>query len=539
MDSAQLQQIISDLLDHVRGMWRYRWLANGIAWALFLGGWLYVSSIPDVYRASTRVFVDTHTLLKPLMRGLTATEDTLDEVQIVSKAVLTRPNLEAVAEKTDLALRAKTPEQMEALVTGLQQRVKVRGGRDNIFSIEYEDVNRGKARDVVAAVLDTFVDNSIGNQGNDAEVTERALDNEIKVHEKRLRDSEEALAKFKQKNLGYMPGEYGDYYNRLETATASVSQTQEKIRLLTERRDALKRQIEGEEPVFGIMSSSGAAGQASSGCSQSGQIEQLQTQLSALQVQYTAKYPRVVAIKDMIDHLEQQCAAEKEAAGGAGATTSTAAPEAGPPLETNPVYQNLKIQLNTAEVDLAELHVQLAADQEQVAHLKGDVDKITEVEAQLKQLTRDYDVVQTRHKELLKRWEDLQAKKRLDPMTDNVQFRRIDPPFASADPVGPNRFALLAGVLVMAIGGGLTIAFGLNQLHPVYFTRTALGRATTLPVLGSISMILTLGAQRRRRIEAIAWGGAYLALLFCSVVAVTFAGQAATLFHEFMRGIGV
>ncbi len=535
MDSANLQVVVSDLLDHVRGMWRYRWWANGIAWAVFVVGWLGVCFVPDIYRGTTQVFVDTNSLLKPLMKGLTVTDNTLDEVQLVSKAVLTRPNLEKVARTTDLALRAGTPDAMEALVTDLQRRITVIGGRDNIFTIEYEDVSREMARAVVAALLDTFVESSKANQGTDTDVTEHALEGEIKNHEQRLRESEEALAKFKQTNLGYMPGEYGDYYNRLEAALTSVSEVQQKVHLLAERRDTLKRQIEGEEPVLGLVSNPVTA--ARSACADSSQIQQLRGQLAALLVQFTDKHPRVVTLQESIAHLQERCAAESKAA-AANSPNRSAPPVGAESLDANPVYQTLKIQYNTAEVDLSQARTQLADNQNAVAALRRDVDKITEVEAQLKQLNRDYNVVQSRHQELLKRREDLMATKRLDPVTDNVQFRRIEPPFALANPVGPKRPMLLAAVLAIALGGGLAVAFAFNQLDPVYFTRKRLGSATAFPILGSISMILTPEAVAKRRAEAIAWAGAYFVLLVFTAIAVLFAGQASTVLRALTGGVG-
>jgi polysaccharide chain length determinant protein (PEP-CTERM system associated) len=527
MNTSNLQQLLAEVFDRVHGMWRYRWWANGVAWLMFLAGWLYICTIPDVYRASAKVFVDTNGLLKPLLAGLTAAENPLDEVQVVSKAVLTRPNLAHVANTTDLALRATTPQQMETLISGLQTRIKVSGGRDNIFTIEYEDRSREKARDVVAAVLDTFIESAQGNESTDSAVTERALAGEISVHEQRLREAEENLAKFKQQNLGYMPGEYGDYYNRLQNAIALEAKDREKLRLVTARRDELKRQIEGEEPVFGLMPSPGA-NSAVSGCSQATKIEQLEAQLSELRVQYTDKHPRVVYLQDTIASMVKDCAAERAAvppSANAGATADAR-------LETNPVFQNLRIQLSTAEADMAELRAQLSTSEQTVANLHRDVDRITEVEAQLKQLNRDYNVIQTRHQELLKRWEDLQAKKRLDPVTDDVLFRRIEPPFAPATPVGPKRALLLAGLLVLSLGVGLVVAFGLDMLRPTFFSRVSLRRVTHLPVLGSVSMILTPREIARRRLAIFAWGATYAALVVCSVLAVMFAGRAADLIRS-------
>ncbi len=146
------------------------------------------------------------------------------------------------------------------------------------------------------------------------------------------------------------------------------------------------------------------------------------------------------------------------------------------------------------------------------------------METQLKQLNRDYDIVQGRHQELVRRWEDLQAKKRLDPVTDDVQFRRIEPPFALAEPVGPNRPILLAAVLFFALVGGGALAFGLNQLHPVYFTRRSM-RVSGLPVLGAVTMLLTPALARRRRAAMLAWAACYAALVVSMVIAIGFSSR--------------
>jgi polysaccharide chain length determinant protein (PEP-CTERM system associated) len=529
------QEIIAEVLDQLRGMWRFRWWAAAIAWAISLGGWLYVYSIPDVYRASARVYVDTNSLIQPIFRGLTpAGTNTLNEVQLVSTAVLTRPNLERIARKTELDVGLNTPAKFDTLVTSLQKRITVAGRGDNIFLIQYEDSNRDVARTVVTAVLDTFVGNAIGAQGNDAEITEKAVKGEIDEHEQRLRSAEVALAEFKKENLGFMPGESGDYYNRLQTALNQVAASEERIRQLEQRRDELKRQIEGEEPVFGLVSDAGATGTVSASCSESGRLADLQGQLSKLLVDFTEKHPRVVTLQETINVLEARCAQEHKTAQASGRVVRPAGEE---PLEQNPVYQNLRIQLSNAEVELAEVHSQQKSYQDTVATLRRDVDKIAEVEAQLKQLNRDYDVIQSRHQELLRRWEDLQAKKRLDPVTDKVQFRRIEPPFALPDPIGPNRPALLGIVLVFALGAGAAIAFAVNQLKPVYFSRRGLQRHAGVPVLGSISLQLSPSALARSRVAAITWVGAYVLLFAFTGLVIVFASRGSQLLHSLTAGV--
>jgi polysaccharide chain length determinant protein (PEP-CTERM system associated) len=488
-------------------MWRFRWQMLAVSWLVALVGWVMVLRMPDIYESIAMVSVDTNSLLPDLTKGLTANENVMSEVDLVSKALLTRPNLETVARETDLDLRADTPQEMELLITGLQERVTVQGGRDNIFRISFQDRNRGKATAVVAALLDTFMESSLGAQGEDAKMSERAIAVEIENHEQRLLSAEAALAEFKARNLGYMPEDGSDYYSRLQAALASVGETQKQIRQLRLRRDEIARQLEGEEPVFGLMPSTPA--QAQAGCTKARDIAVLRGQLSALQVDFTDKHPRIVMLRETIDALEEECANELAEMGGIvpiiNPTTQS--------LDANPVYQNLRLQLSTAEVELASLEEQLREDQRLVAQLRSDVDKIGEVETQLKQLNRDYSVVEIRHQELLRRWETLQSKKRMDPYSDTVQFNVMEPPFASAIPVAPNRPMLLTAVLVFALGTGGAVAFALNQLNPVFFTRISITETCGLPVLGSVSLIMSSVEKARRRRRLVVWVGANLFLV--------------------------
>ena len=530
-----IQQLIAEALEYARGMWRYRWWAAGCAWLISVFGWLYVYSLPNIYSASARVYVDTQSLMRPIFDGLAISDNLAAQVEAVSRALLTRPNLEEVARRTDLDLRVDTPAQMELLITGLQKRIQIDGNRErNVFSISYEDPNREKAREVVAAIVDTFVESSLQGQGNDADMTARALEAEIRDHENRLEKAEADLAQFKKDNLGYMPDDRGDYYSRLQLALQSVTQTESQVRLVRERRDELQRQIQGEEPVFGIMSST--PGTVSGSCSQQGRIAQLESELALLRVDFTDKHPSIVSSKEIIAQLQEACAAERQALAASGGPSFTVT--ADQPLQANPVYQNLRIQLTNAEVELAGLEAELKTHRGAVAQLRADVDKIAEVEANLKQLNRDYSVVQSRYQELLVRREQLQSKERLDPVTDAVQFRTLEPPFASIEPVGPNRPMLLTMILVFALGAGGALAFGLNQLKPVFFTRRSLQRIGGLPVLGSVSMLLSPEQIQARRKEAYMWSATYASLVFMTILVMVFAGPVSAFMRQLYGGIG-
>jgi hypothetical protein len=92
---------IEALLVHARSSWRFRWHALATKWILALTGWEIVFFIPSRYESSARVFVDTNTLLRPLLEGVTVTPDTGTQVDLVRRALLGRVQLEKVISETD------------------------------------------------------------------------------------------------------------------------------------------------------------------------------------------------------------------------------------------------------------------------------------------------------------------------------------------------------------------------------------------------------------------------------------------------------
>ena len=61
-----IQQLIDEVFDHLRGMWRFRWLAVAVSWLVALVAWYVVYTMPNIYQAAAKVSVDTNTLLPAL-----------------------------------------------------------------------------------------------------------------------------------------------------------------------------------------------------------------------------------------------------------------------------------------------------------------------------------------------------------------------------------------------------------------------------------------------------------------------------------------
>ena len=182
-----------------------------------------------------------------------------------------------------------------------------------------------------------------------------------------------------------------------------------------------------------------------------------------MRLRYTDKHPRIGQILETIELLKVQQDLERSNAAASG-TSNT--PLGANPLDINPVYQNMRIQLSTMEVEIASLRAELSQQQKRVVELKTLVDTVPQVEVELGRLNRDYDVVQTKYAQLLAQLERARIGEDVEEHIDEVKFRIIDPPFAGLKPIGPRRHLLLAAVLIVALGLGGALMFFAQPATP-------------------------------------------------------------------------
>ncbi len=497
-----MQEMLAHLFGYLSGMWRFRWAGLVVAWLVAICGWFWASQVPDQFVATARIHVDTNSILRPLLRGLAIQPDINQRVELLSRTLLSRPNLEKLMRMTDMDLRAQTEAQKEALSSSLRKAINLSGDRRNssLYSVSFYHKDRELAKKVVQALITVFVESAVGEKRGDSSSAQTFLDKQIAEYERRLTEAEAALASFKQKHAGVLPGEGGGYYQRLVAAKQQLSEASLQLREMQNRRDELKRQLSGEQPVF--LASGGPQGESAI----DGRINSLKAKMDELLSKYTDRHPEVVQIKNLIAELDQERkAAIEEAMSGDTSDLSG--------LNASPVYQQMRAMLAESEANVAELRVRVTEYQRRADELDNMVDKIPVIEAELVQLNRDYEVVSQQHTELLERRESAYISEDVEQQANDLVFKVVDPPFVPLRPNKPNKLLLNSGVLAASLMIGVGISLLLSLLKPVVSDRRRLGGITGLPVLGCVMYIPTPVQRRATLINRLQFLGLFFFLL--------------------------
>ncbi len=495
----------------VHSVWNRRWLALGVVWGLCLLGWLIVALIPNSYESKARVFVQVQSMLSDKV-GVDARERK-KSMERVQETLASTVNLEKVVRGTDLNLSVSSDRELAGKVEMLRKSVEIKSEKDNLFEItasssasNLSDAENAKlARAIVQKMIDIFVEENLSGDRDETSQTLKFLDAQLARREKELQEAEQKRVKFEIENLGLLPG-VGSISQRMEASRAELSQIESQLASASSSLAALNGQLSGTPPTISTpIFSGGSSGRVSA-------LGQAQGQLAAARAAgKTDQHPDVIAIKRQI--------AAARAQGGASTASRPSSYKT-----PNPAYSSLQSMRAERQASVAALQARKNALQADMAQLASKQSLEPGVAAEMARINRDYDVLKEQYDKILSDREQIKLRGQVESETDSVKFRVIDPPSSPRSPAAPNRPLLLAMVLFAGIGGGVGSAFALGQIQTSYPTAAKLEKASGLPVIGSVSQVLTSAQRlvRKKKMRLFYSAGGALFGVFALLLVVEF-----------------
>lgn len=490
--------LIDELKIILHGVWQRRWLAMAVAWAVALLGWLVVALIPNSYESKARIQVTVNDIIPD------ASSNPLDQqrrFEQLKDSVASIRNLSQVVVAAGLVDRAADDATRVRAATALQTNTKVTSTPNNTIELIVTQGGGGRS-EAENAVLSTRVVEAIIAQLRDAQVRDGAadaqqsvafLDRQITDNQTKLAAAESARAGFEARNLGMLPG-VGSPSARIDAARAELNQIETQL-------IAVNSQLAATPPTIttpGLPSTGiGVARQ---------QLGSAEAELAGMRARgLTNAHPDVIALTSQISALRVQAAREPSGGGGGGSSQ-------------NPAYAGLVAQ----RAALAARRGQLSGE---IAQINASRIQEPAVATEYDRLTREYNTLKAQNDSLVARREQLRLRGAAESNADAVRVSILDAPSRPTAPAAPNKPLLIVAVLIAALGAGVATAFALSQVQTTYATAARLSRASGLPVLGSVTEILTedLRSARAMRLKRFALAGSGLAVLCVVLLAVEIA----------------
>lgn len=400
-------QFILDILRAVKLELYSKRVAVVVVFMLVTSGVMaYGYLMPKQYTSEAVLYADQSNILQPLLRGQ-AEVTQIDRINEAREMLQSRSFLEQVGLDTGLITGGETDQVRNGKIAELRQQVRMRVTNGNFLELRYTSGDPDESFRVLSSVLNRFVERTVRKKRSESQGAFEFIDSQVKSYQRQLEEAEEKLKEFKSAN---QDGTEGSVQSRIESLRSEIENLKLEIQQTESEVQLTRAQLENEEPVRRITVDPGRS-------STERRLANLYQELDSLMLRFHEKHPDVISVKDQIADLENQVSS-----GGSEAREGTVTE-----VLENPVYENLKIQLADSTTRLAVQKNRLASLKRLLEEAFERSERVAENQAELSELTRDYDVTRGVYEDMLQRREKARLSMTLDVQGEGVSYKIQEP----------------------------------------------------------------------------------------------------------------
>ncbi len=510
-----MQEVLEQVLDYLKGIWLKRRYIIIATWLICPVGWFWVAQMPDIYKSSARVHADTQSILRPLLRGLTIETNPKNQISLMTKTLLIRTNLERIARMTDLDINANTPEKFENIIANLRTKIKIslsRGKGANFFNISYTATDPEITQKVVQAALTVFIENTLGEDRQDNDSAQEFLDEQIREYERRLSEAESKVTIYKQKYNDILPGA-GGYYAELKAEKQRLAQAKLELQELETQLVSAREQLANSSTQPSTISDN-IENNDRVETTYDKRIEALDLRLDTLLLKFTDKHPDVIEAQRLQAHLKKLRKQEIDTYYASLANENTNDALGSRTISSNPILQEMQIQVNQLENQAVSLRVRVQSFQTKVDNLQNLIHTVPEIEAEFTALNRDYEVIKKKYTLILNRKETASLAQVASENTNKIEFKVLEAPQVPTKPIGSKHTLYFAGITVFGFAAGIGLSFLFSQINPVVTSSSQLSKATGIPILGVVSAAENMNLKKWQKRKTLLFITSNILLIF-------------------------
>jgi polysaccharide biosynthesis transport protein len=384
------------------------------------------------------ILVDPQRVPEEYVKAITG--DVTDRLQTISEEVMSRTRLLMIANKDGLYRKIRKNSGDDKAVDAMRKDITVdiiKGANERNpidgFKIAYIAPMPELAQNVTQQLADLFIEENIKERDQDAEGTQRFIENQLVQARAALAAQDARIRNFKASHLGTLP----------EQEQANLTMISEYQSLAQQNSDAIDRANQQQVYLQSMLNVNGTQKQTASQL----ELQTAENELSAARQKYTESHPDVVRLRDEVATLKAEVKHQPE---NASHPTAATGPSIG---------EQLASQLLATQQE-----VKSRADRQQelegrIGSLQAKVQSLPAVQQEYEALSRDYSEMQKNYESLLEKEQSSGMAAELEHHNESERFRVLDPASYPSSPYSPNQLAVNAGGLVGALLLGLGLAY--------------------------------------------------------------------------------
>lgn len=438
MDSGFIQSLLYSLQ---REAVNYRRLCVivfiSVCFIALVAGWF----LPKNYKTDAMLYADETNIIQPLLEGRAEVTE-IDNVERAKELIYTRRMLAAVAKESGMIDENVTVAEKERVVSSLRQQLKIGKVGKSHFRISYSAASSDQSFEVLRNTVNVFIEEAAKQKKDESLGAYRFIDSQVASYKRQLELAETKLKEFKS---GNRDGTEDSVNQRISKLRTDIEDLKLEIADWQARITSIRQQLKNESKY------QNAKGKADS--LQKRRLA-LSEELEQLQLLYQESYPDIVSIKAQMAEIDISLGAMDSFVSGGSSSTSTE-------KLVNPLFEELRKQKSEAEVNLKTQNRRLKSLERLLEQEYERTERVASNQAELTELTRDYEVTREVYEEMLSRKESARLSMTLDLEGQGVAYKIQEPPVYPLQPSGIRfiHIAVLGPILALLFPLGLLVAY--------------------------------------------------------------------------------
>lgn len=447
------------------------------------------------YTASTIIHVDEKNILHSLMRGTAEATGTIDHVTNAREIIYGEKIMKNILADTGWLENQRSEIEQEEIKQAIRKRTIVTSMGKGLLKIEYGDINPVRTFKTAKLLAELFIKEGEKSKTKESKEAYDFIENQVNEYLLKLTKVENDLRDFRTDNPDARPGMEAGVSAKIGRHQSNIEQAKLNLKEAEIRRESLLKQLSGDAA---ITISQSKEGQYRS------KISILQEALEKLRLDYKDTYPDIVRIKFQIEDLKRSLGEEaskrKKAQLEAKSTGHVFIDES---ILLNPIYQQLRRDASAAETKIVTLKARIRQMTQMLNNQFSRSRKIHGGEAELSQLTRDYEVNRGIYQDLLRRRENARVSRSLDRERSGLTYEIQEPAKLPLIPTGLRFMHFVIAGLVLGLMIPIGLIFALLQLDPRIRFSQAISSELEIPVISELSNIRSSSELHNEKINLI------------------------------------
>lgn len=408
--------------------------------------------LPSIYRSTGTVAVESQQIPVDLVRS-TVPGSADQRIGFIKQIVMTDARLEELIRQFRLYPEETAAWPMEKVMAKLRKNLEVAAVRDPYdsratiaFTVSFDHPEPVMARDVATHVVDLFLSENARTRSARATETAAFLRQETERLSELARTLDQQVAEIKQKNSDALPEHLSLKIDMLQRADFDLRAVQRDIAAAEQERRFLETQRDATAAMAPV-----ARDATSAELTPEERLHLLKADLARAAALYTDEHPDIARFKRMIAQTEAELARR-----GKGSATQTA--------PRNPERAQIEANISATDTRLASLRDQELELRARQSTLQAQILKTPEVEQGLREISLDYQAATKEYDEVRTKLQQAELAENLESQQMAERFILLEPPAIPVTAERPNRRKFLVLALILALGGGVAVAFAAELL---------------------------------------------------------------------------